>query len=76
MKTIVVIEVTHERPIQALDEMIAGRAWSIGGVTKAEVCPLSYEQVLNGGSDDVRLLRRAGFSEGEISLGLQEVHRG
>ena len=37
MKSIVVLEVEHDRPIPNLEALIAGRAWSIDGVKAAEI---------------------------------------
>lgn len=67
LTTRVVIEVTHLKEIPELANMIAGRAWSIGGVTKAEV-------VSNGNA--VADLEAQGFTLQEIALGAEgEVHR-
>jgi hypothetical protein len=66
MKTICIIEVEHSKPIPHLAEMIAGRAWSMDGVTRAEVVKqnLTPDQ-----------LHSEGFTLAEISLGQGEVHR-
>ena len=68
MKTMIVIEVDHRKEIPHLAEMVAGRAYTIDGVTNAEVAStvseLSPEQ-----------LQAMGFSLEEISLGAQEVAR-
>jgi hypothetical protein len=71
MKTIVTVEVTHSKPIPHLADMIAGRAWTIGGVKSAEVIPAA-------GTGELRVeqLQDEGFSLAEIALGAQgEVHR-
>lgn len=39
MKTLVLVEVTHAKPIAELASLIAGRAWTIEGVEKAEIVP-------------------------------------
>lgn len=41
MKTFVLVEVTHSKPIDNLAALIAGRAWTIDGVEGAEVIPES-----------------------------------
>jgi hypothetical protein len=71
MKTLIVIEVDHKKDIPHLADMIAGRAYTISGVTNAEVVKdwekrgaLSYDE-----------LRAMGFSLEEISLGAGEVVR-
>lgn len=67
MKTLVMIEVTHRRPIRALASLIAGRAYTIEQVTNAEVVKLpslSPEQ-----------LQDEGFTLAEISLGQGDVVR-
>jgi hypothetical protein len=67
MRTLVIIEIDHARPIRALAQMIAGRAYSIQGVSNAEVVKLpslSPEQ-----------LQDEGFTLAEISLGSREVVR-
>lgn len=72
MKTVVVIEVDHRKEIPHLADMIAGRAYTIDGVSDAEVLevesktakPLSVDQ-----------LQARGFTLAEIALGLQEVCR-
>lgn len=71
MRTVVCIEVEHDRPIPHLENLIAGRAWSIGGVVGAEV--MRAEQPARV---DLHRLERAGFSHAEIALGLSEVVRG
>jgi hypothetical protein len=68
MKTVIVLEIEHRKPIPQLANMIAGRAWSIAGVSGAELLPV------NGGTD--RDLRDQGFTAGEIALGHTEVVRG
>lgn len=67
MKTILILEIDHSKPIPALAQMVAGRAYTIDGVTNAEPFKsptLSTEQ-----------LQDQGFTLAEISLGMQEVHR-
>lgn len=62
MKTIVILEITHSKPIQALPNLIAGRAYTIDGVKDARPLVLSaYE------------LERSGFTLRELSLGSGEV---
>lgn len=70
MKTVICIEVEHDRPIPQLANLIAGRAWSIGGVCGAEVMEAQRPPA------DVHHLQRAGFSPAEIALGVTEVVRG
>ena len=41
MKTFVLVEVTHSKPIDNLPTLIAGRAWTIDGVEGAEAIPHS-----------------------------------
>jgi hypothetical protein len=67
MKTLIIIEVNHRKPIPALANMIAGRAYTIDGVTNAE--PLSMKPMT------VNELAGIGFSVDEIALGQGEVHR-
>lgn len=67
MKTIVCIEVEHDRPIPKLENLIAGRAWSIDGVKAAEV--------MRPDAPGERRLRDMGFSHDEIRLGMGEVVR-
>lgn len=70
MKTVICIEVEHDRPIPALANLVAGRTWSIDGVKGAEV----MQPQRPGG--DLGFLHRAGFSSGEIALGMTDVVRG
>lgn len=70
MKTIVTIEVEHDRPIPEIANMVAGRAWSINGVRRAEVVPAEIVEVC------VIDLSAAGFTRDEIALGRSEVVRG
>lgn len=70
MKTVICIEVQHDRPIPRLASLVAGRAWTIGGVVSAEVMVPEHLQT------DLHRLQRAGFSPQEIALGLTEVVRG
>jgi hypothetical protein len=37
MKTVITLVIDHERPIAALPELVAGRAWTIDGVKSADV---------------------------------------
>lgn len=69
MKTLVTIEIEHRRPIRRLADMVAARAWTIDGVKRAEVIT-SAVPVL-----EVEDLKRAGFTEEEIALGMTEVVR-
>lgn len=67
MKTLIILEVDHRKPIPWLANMVAGRAYTIDGVTNAEVFKsptLSTEQ-----------LQDQGFTLAEISLGSHEVVR-
>lgn len=65
-RTLVIIEVEHRRPIPKLANLIAGRAWSIDGVIRAEVAPSGLHPAQ---------LQEEGFTLSEISLGAEEVHR-
>lgn len=58
MKTLILLEVTHAAPINHLEDLIAGRAWTISGVSNVRAVP-----------DTAETLRQAGFSEAEIALG-------
>lgn len=64
MKTVIIIEVDHRQPIPHLANMVAGRAYTINGVTNAEVMKLSPMTPQE--------LQSHGFSLSEISLGAQE----
>lgn len=67
MKQVITILVETSRPIPVLANMIAGRAYTIDGVTNAEpyaLRPLTPDE-----------LAGRGFTMAEIALGLQEVHR-
>lgn len=64
MKSIVILEITHRKPITALSNMIAGRAYSIDGVTDAQVVKLALEDE----RPDM-----AKFTLRELSLGAGEV---
>lgn len=57
MRTMILLEVEHAAPIQHLEDMIAGRAWTIGGVSFVRVVP-----------DSESTLRAAGFTHEEIAL--------
>ena len=67
MRTLLIIEVTHDKPIPALAQMVAGRAYTIGGVTGAEPVASPY--------DDRKHLTDQGFTLEEIRLGAIEVVR-
>lgn len=72
MRTLIVLEVDHTRDIPALGEMIAGRAYTIQGVTNAEfVKDMAKLPVV-----DPDRLRAMGFTAAEIHLGEQDVERG
>jgi hypothetical protein len=67
VKTLIVLEIDHRKPIPALANMVAGRAYTIDGVTNAEpykLRALTYDE-----------LHGIGFTEAEIALGSQEVVR-
>ena len=64
MKSIVILEITHRKPIIALSNMIAGRAYSIDGVTDAQVVKLAVDE-----------LQETSFTLAELSLGSGEVVR-
>ena len=66
MKTIVVLEVTHEKDIPTLADKIASRAWTLDGVRYATA---RIEEA------NVSELERAGFTLDEIALGMTEVVR-
>jgi hypothetical protein len=66
VKTVIVIEIEHSKPIARLANLIAGRAWSIDGVEKAEVLPTNEE---SGRPHNL-------FSDAELMLGRYEVVRG
>ena len=70
MKTVICIEVEHDRPIVALANLVAGRAWLIDGVRGAEVMVPEVRR------PDLNQLQRAGFTPTEIALGMTEVVRG
>lgn len=67
MKTLVIIEVDHRKPIPALANLIAGRAYTIDGVANAEV--------VSAPSMSTDVLKEAGFTLAEIRLGQIEVAR-
>lgn len=67
MKSVVILEVDHKSPIPHLANLIAGRAYTIAGVSNAEVmklAPLTPQE-----------LQEEGFTLAEISLGAQEIAR-
>lgn len=67
MKTILTVEITHDKPIANLADKIAGRAWTLDGVRYATA------SVDEGRAADE--LERAGFTLAEIALGSQEIVR-
>jgi len=67
MKTLVILEIEHAKPLPALANMIAGRAYTIDGVTDAHLV-----ESPTGRADN---LQQQGFTLAEISLGAGEVHR-
>lgn len=64
MKTLIIIEVEHRKPLPYLANMIAGRAYTIDGVTNAS--PFRSPD----GSEE-----EAGFTLDELRLGATEVVR-
>jgi hypothetical protein len=68
MKTLVMIEVDHSKPIPALANMVAGRAYTISGVTNAQIVALPSQA-------STRELQEQGFTLAEISLGATDVVR-
>lgn len=69
MKTLILLEVEHDKPLPHLAGMVAGRAWSLPGVTRADVLPTQAEQSFHD-------MRGMGFTPAEIALGHGEVVRG
>lgn len=67
MRTLVIIEIDHRKPIPALANMIAGRAYTIDGVTNA--------QPFRSPSLESNALQDAGFTMEEVRLGASEVVR-
>jgi hypothetical protein len=67
VKTFITLEIDHDVPIPELASKIAGRAYSISGVTNAEAVPERDAGVLE--------LRAQGFTPQEIALGSREVVR-
>jgi hypothetical protein len=65
-RTTVIVEITHDKPIPALADKIAGRAWTLDGVRYATA---------HVDEKTVAELEQAGFSMAEIALGSQEVVR-
>lgn len=66
--TILVLKITHDRPdLHTMAGMIAGRAYTIDKVQDCEVVSIDGGQVEE--------LKAAGFSAGEIALGMTEVVR-
>lgn len=72
MRTIIVLEVDHERDIPALANMIAGRAYTISGVSNAEVVKTIDALPVVA----PEMLQAMGFTLEEISLGSHNVERG
>lgn len=66
MKTVIVIEIEHTKPIPALANLMAGRAWTIPGVDRADVLPCNEEAGRPAGL----------FTDQELMLGRYEVVRG
>jgi hypothetical protein len=64
MKTIVILEITHSKPITALPNLIAGRAYTIDGVTNSKPVKLATDEVD---------MSETGFTLRELSLGAGEV---
>lgn len=64
MKTLIIIEVEHRKPLPFLANMIAGRAYTIDGVTNASPfrSPAGAEE-------------EAGFTLAELRLGASDVVR-
>ena len=71
MKTLILLEVEHSKPIPYLASMIAGRAYTIDGVKNAE----PFQSPFKGSELRTRELQEQGFTLAEIALGAQEVHR-
>lgn len=67
MRTLVILEIDHKKPIHALANMIAGRAYTIDGVTNA--------QPFRSPSIEANELQEAGFTLDEVRLGASEVVR-
>jgi hypothetical protein len=71
MRTVVILEIDHRKDIPSLGEMIAGRAYTISGVTNVEfVKDMAALPVVSP-----ERLRSMGFTLEEISLGSQDVER-
>ena len=64
MKTIVILEITHSKPIPYMQNMIAGPAYTLEGVTNAKPVKLATDELERGES---------GFTLRELSLGAGEV---
>lgn len=67
MRTLIILEIDHKKPIPYLANMIAGRAYTIDGVTNAE--PFKSPTLTPD------RLQEQGFTLAEIALGMQEVVR-
>lgn len=67
MRTVIVVEVHHSKPLPHLADMVAGRAYTIDGVTNAEVVKDNQRSL------SVEELQALGFSMEEISLGCEEA---
>lgn len=66
MKTIVIVEITHDKEIPGLADKIAGRAWTLDGV-RYSTARVDEKTVAD--------LEDAGFTMAEIALGAQDVAR-
>jgi hypothetical protein len=67
MKTLILIEVIHRKPIPALANLIAGRAYTIAGVVNAEPFESPFATTHE--------LTQQGFTLQELALGSMEVVR-
>lgn len=67
MKTLIIIEVEHRKPLPYLANMIAGRAYTIDGVTNAS-------PFRSPGPNSDRT-EETGFTLDELRLGASEVVR-
>lgn len=80
MKTFITLEIDHSKPLPVLPEMVAGRAYSIQGVSDVaivEVNGIAPPQLKPQGRPNpvVSELEKAGFTADEIRLGVTEVER-
>ncbi len=67
MKSVIIIEVTHTKPIPRMANLIAGRAYMLAGVTDAR--PVKLATLATDERDE------DGFTLSELSLGAQEIVR-